>query len=231
MKKALLILVALISANLVAKAQLSIMPKFGVTLSSVSFSDELESALTPGLDKKSRIGITGGVALNVGVSDAFSIQPELLFVQKGVKFEGNGGEQNIIINYLEVPVLAKYSFGSESVKAYVNAGPSIGFGIGGKNKAEAGGIEAEEDVTFGTSGLNGGEDTFDNALDFGIQFGAGVGFGLGSGQVVLDVRYGLGLTNLFKAPDGVDNEQVKSQNGVLAVTVGYMIPLGGGGGK
>ena len=225
MKKVLLSILAVVAISISTQAQISIMPKFGVTMSNFSLSNAVEQALTDGDGSlKSRLGLTGGVALNIGLGEMFSIQPELNFVQKGTKisYSGIDVEGNMILNYIELPVLAKVSFGSETVKAYVNAGPSLGLGLNGKLKVEG----ETADIKFG----DGDEDNvlyLDNNLDFGVQFGAGVGFGVGPGQLVIDARYGLGLSNLIDATDGATKDDVKSKNRVLSFSVGYMIPFGG----
>ncbi|WP_414693279.1 outer membrane beta-barrel protein [Ohtaekwangia sp.] len=49
------------------------------------------------------------------------MQPELNFVQKGYKASEGSATEKLKLNYLELPVLAKVSFGKVT-KFYLNAG-------------------------------------------------------------------------------------------------------------
>ncbi|GAB4401351.1 MAG: hypothetical protein OHK0053_23920 [Microscillaceae bacterium] len=101
MKKVAGLIFLFVALAVSAQAQISVMPKFGLTFSSVSFSEDLEDAFDlVGIDNQSKFGILGGAALNVGLSDLFSIQPELLFIQKGTSYEELGIELDFTVNYL-----------------------------------------------------------------------------------------------------------------------------------
>ncbi len=181
----------------------ALIPKAGVTLSKFG-GEDVE-------DAKFNLGFTLGLGFNLPVGDGpISVQPELNFVQKGTKAEEDGESAKMTLNYLEVPVLIKATFG-EATKFYVNAGPSLGLGLGGKLKASEGPISAEVDVKFG----DGDDDEvvyIEKKTDFGLQLGGGV---IIAEKVMIDLRYGLGLSSLFE--DG------KVKNNVLQFTVG--IPL------
>lgn len=219
----LLVLVLLFSMN--GYAQITLTPRVGTTFSTIAFSDLIEEDLETGNNKQSAIGFIAGAEVGFGISDMFSIQTGLNFTQKGTEYELGGVTSTITTNYLEIPLLARVHFGSDKIKGYVNAGPSLGLGLNGKVKAEGFGVSFEEDITFGDG--DGEDDFFENSIDLGLQFGAGIGYLLGPGQIVLDLRYGLGLSNLFETPDGFDRSDFKSTNNVFAISLGYAIPLGG----
>lgn len=228
MKKVFLTLAAAAAFTFSAKAQVSFIPKAGITLTNVAFPKEQEEE-----GQKSTTGLLFGAGFNLPLSEDgfFSLQPELLYIQKGIGYnqtETNGGiEANvkgkIRVNYFELPVLAKISFGGESVKGYVNAGPSLGYALSRKMKGTASvqgqSQDFDEKMDFDS------ED--DNRLDLGLQFGGGVSFQAGPGSIVLDLRYGYGLSNMAKTPEGEDKSDYKSQNRAIAISVGYAIPLGG----
>ena len=203
--------IALAAAAFTANAQLKFIPKVGVSIANVAFS-------TGGEDNKSKIGFQLGGALEIGVNDMFSIQPELLFIQKGVRSEvsflGTTVKSSVTLNYLEIPVLAKVQFGSENLKFHVNAGPSLGIAVSGTSKVEAGGQSESDPVEFGS------DPGQTKRTDFGLQFGGGITFS----NFVIDLRYGLGLSNIANVPSG-SNDSAK--NRAIGITVGYVIPLGG----
>ncbi|EJF09024.1 MULTISPECIES: porin family protein [Pontibacter] len=182
-------------------------PRVGATFSKISLSDgdgnELEDELkyTPGLQV--------GVVANFNVSELLSIQPELLFVQKGYKLGDSDTHIKGTSNYIEVPVLAKITFGSEQVKGFVTGGPTVGYLASGKMSMKYDGTKASDSYEF--------EDE-DNRMELGASFGVGLGYNLGAGALNLDVRYGLGLTSLYEVESG----ESKSRNRVLGVSVAYL---------
>jgi hypothetical protein len=187
----------------------TLIPKAGATFSKFGGSDEK--------NQKFNVGFTLGMGFNLPLgAGPFSIQPELNFIQKGsednVTVVTTNYTTKFKLNYLEVPVLLKASFGA-ATKIHINAGPSIAVGLGGKVKATQGSDSAEFNVKFGE-----GDDAktlyYDNKMDFGLQFGGGVTI---AEIIMLDIRYGAGLSTL------IENASVK--NNVLQFTVGVPINL------
>lgn len=208
MKKSFLTIIAAVAMTLSANAQTSIIPKVGISIANVASDPKND-------DAKSKIGLQLGVAAEIGITDMFAVQPELLFIQKGTKSEssdfGISAKSSTTLSYLEIPVLAKVKFGSDAAKFYAIAGPSIGIAVSGKNKVEAFGVSDSEDIEFGS------EAGQIKRTDFGLQFGAGVNIK----NFVIDVRYGLGLSNLS------NDSSVSAKNRAIGITVGYAFPLGG----
>ena len=187
----------------------SLIPKAGATFSKLGGSD-VE-------DQKFNIGFTLGMGFNLPLgSGPMSIQPELNFIQKGSKASleifNTTYSSTLKLNYLEVPVLVKATFGA-GTKFYFNAGPSIAIGMGGKLKTTYNSTTEKADVKFGE-----GDDEdvvyVEKKTDFGLQFGGGV---IIAEKVMIDLRYGAGLSTLF------EDESVK--NNVLQFTVGIPINL------
>ncbi len=224
MKKQIIVFLVFTMLITTAFGQLTIMPKAGASLSTVRISDDL---LDGGDKPNYKIGLVFGAAFEIGIVEHFAIQPELLFHQKGWRTEfsedGFSSKTGITLNYIEVPVLVKGKFGN----FYVNAGPSIGFGIGGKYKYELssqGNTEQESgNVKFGDDPDPADDEIyFDNAIDFGLQMGGGVK----AGPLVIDIRYGLGLSNLVDEQDGFSGDW-KIKNSSFQLTVGFPILLDG----
>ena len=139
----------------------------------------------------SKVGFAAGVFVEIPLTDIFSFQPELLFVQKGGSdsgdfFEdddffddgGNGDSESLTFNYLDLPLLARANIPFErDFSPYVVAGPSIGYLLSAS--ASSG---DDEDI-----------DEFYKSFNFGFILGAGVEFG----NLSVDLRYDIGLTNIF----------------------------------
>ncbi|CAM3449503.1 porin family protein [Pontibacter korlensis] len=211
--KILLTVAAALGLAFAAEAQtVSIGPRVGATFAKLNlsgddeFTDEVKDLI------QSKPGLQFGAVANVMVNDLFSVQPELLYVQKGYQIEEGGVSAKETMNYLEVPVLAKISFGSGQVQGFVTAGPSVGYWLSAKNKYEYDGEEETEDYEF--------EDE-DNRTEFGANFGVGLAYKVGAGALNLDVRYGLGLSNLYD--DSGDDSKVK--NRVVGVSLAYLFSL------
>ena len=185
MKKLLLIAVLAVGFVSANAQKVELIPKAGISINRQDISG-----------KKTKVGFQGGMGVNIttGLKN-FSVQPELNYVQKGTKIKGVDGKSTYKFNYLEVPVLAKYSFGP----VYVDAGPSLGLRIARNDNAK----------TF----------TDTKRLDFGVQGGLGVAVPAGPGKIVLDGRYDLGLTKV-----GEYNGDSGKNRG-CTVSLGYAIPF------
>ncbi len=213
MKKVFLSLLLAASAY-TASAQITVIPKVGVSIANVTSKFQGGS-----ISSESKVGLQLGAALEIGINEMFAIQPELLFIQKGGKstFDDGFGKTStsVTLNYLEIPVLVKVRFGNEKLKFHVNAGPSVGIAMSGTYTREKGGVSRSEDAKIGSS-----KDTDDlTRTDIGLQFGGGITFS----NFVIDLRYGLGLSNTV--PGGDANNS--SLNRAIGITVGYAIPIGG----
>lgn len=190
MKKIILLGTILIAGLTSVKAQsVDLIPKIGI-----NFASQSASALS---GEKTKTGFTGGVALDMHFKEsAFSLQPELNFVSRGLKFKDGNTTSKYNFNYLEVPLLAKYKFDM----VYINAGPYVGFQLNGSDKFKE---------LYGSK---------PRTVDLGLQFGAGVAIPAGPGKVIVDGRYALGLSDLSKGPGTVRNRGFN-------VSLGYAIPL------
>lgn len=168
---------------------IELIPKAGITIATQSIKN---------MDgEKSKTSFQAGLGVNIQTRlQNFSVQPEVNFISKGTRIKNHFGNQTYNFNYIEIPVLAKYSFGP----VYVNAGPSIGFLVGKSDKIKA---------AYGKT----------KTLDFGLQMGAGVAIPAGPGKLIVDGRYNLGLSNIS------DEKGVNVKNRGFAVSLGYAIPL------
>lgn len=191
MKKVLLASMLGISALSLKAQTVELIPKAGINIS--------KQAISSTNGEKSKVAFQGGLGLNIHTgSGGFSIQPEINYTGKGTKLELAGRNLDVDLNYIEIPVLAKYSFGI----AYVNAGPSIGL------------------MTDKKSAFIQNYGSEPKRFEFGVQMGAGVAFPVGIGKLVVDGRYALGLSEISKTAN------IKNR-GIVA-SLGYAVPLGSG---
>lgn len=175
-----------------------------------------DGVIVPDYDMKP--GFHAGVAADIPLSSYFSIEPALLYSNKGFKYKGNflGSDIDVSTNlhYLDIPVNFKASTQMEGgIRIYAAAGPYMGIGMAGKGKVKITGQgtsqEVNEDVEWGS------EDGYIlRRLDFGATFGAGVEVK----QIQIGLSYDLGLANISASQE--DNSSTK--NRVLKLSVGWM---------
>jgi len=109
------------------------------------------------------------------LSDALTLQPELLYYGAGAK--DSDTDDALKVNYISIPVMFVYGLGE---KFNIQAGPQIGFLM----SADLEGTDVK--------------DSF-KGTDFGLNLGLGAGFG----KLNAAVRYSIGLSNIIDA-DNVD---------------------------
>ena len=110
----------------------------------------------------------GGLFLDVKINSSVAVEPEILYSMKGSDFSGT--DTTIALNYIEVPILVKYSFHPEG-GMYLLAGPTVNFDVG----SDVPGIPT-------TSGPP-------VTLSPNLTFGGIVGLGYLRGHVGLEGRY------------------------------------------
>lgn len=212
----------LVLSFLIPKSQAQVAIKAGVNIASISESATLETYES--LKNNSVAGFQAGISFDLGLSKMFTIQPELLFIQKGGKstYKINADNQvvsRLYYNYVEVPVLAKLKFYNEDGGGfYLLGGPFVGLAIGGKSKTTVtllgNSTTREEDFNFD----NDNEADRQRRTDWGVSFGGGVKLG----HIFLDARYNLGINNLLDtdANNQNDNKPYRRTRGI-GVTLGY----------
>ena len=206
----------------------TIIPRVGLVISNSDFEPTGDTG-----DKASSSSLTGftaGIGYEFSLLGILSLQPEINFIQKGQKLEETSYPdaieykiaQEYKYSYLEIPVLAKVKFGGLT-KFYLAAGPSFAIGLGGKYKIKStfGGV-ADPNLNY-TSDIKfkdepkdyDGQDAYiENKTDIGLQVGGGV---ILFNRVMIDIRYGLGFTDL--------NDDADSKNRTVQFSVGVPLKL------
>jgi hypothetical protein len=190
-------------------------------------AEGLDADLGAGAKLTNLAGYMGGIVINIGVSKAFSIQPEILYSQQGVQADFSDGYGKLKQTLVNVPLLLKVAFGSPKIKFFINAGPYIGYKLSQSSEISALGEVTKTDVEFvkeyDSDGIK------DNLFDFGGIGGAGLQFGLGRALLTLEGRYQYGMADPSLYKDGIPAEITKNygHQRVMTGTVGLLFPLGG----
>lgn len=180
----------------------------GLASANVSFSKDAVGGQDPNeLDKyqKSRMGLLGGIGFEKGGRLSFEV--DLMYIQKGVKFEGNladagvtgGGaaKATLSLDQASVPVLLKFKFLPGSTP-YVFGGGELSYVISSKASYEATingeSKKGEQDLlkanSEGETGLN--------RFNYGIVVGGGYEMNMGGMILGIEGRYYMGLSNVYK---------------------------------
>src|SRR5687767_13281425 len=147
----------------------------------VNFSNQVYSGGGFSASADARTGFHVGGFLNLGFSETFSIQPELLYNSLGAKI----ADIQFKTDYLSIPVMLKYS----PVAIFnIHAGPQFGFLMSAKLDDE----DAKEGM---------------KAMDVGVGIGAGVDLPMGLG---ISARYVLGLSNIAEEDDASRDGTMKN---------------------
>jgi hypothetical protein len=166
------------------------------------------SELGPGVKLERVTGFHGGVVFNIG-GPTFSVQPEILYTQYGVRMAFNADYLQIKYNLVEVPILLKATFGTSNAQFFVNAGPVATYTLSGTISVREGGQSDSQTMDM----------TNEGRFSYGASGGAGVSLKAGPGKFLLEGRYSYLFSN------SSDETKLKPQNAMLSV--GYLIPIGG----
>jgi hypothetical protein len=218
-KKTIFILIFCSACYYQTLAQL-VVPKFGLNMSTVDFSE----ALSAGRDIKNKYGFLVGFGVECSINKFLAIQPELLFHEKGwveTYTSVNYSEKmSYRLNYIEVPLMAKLKYKN----FYLHGGPFAAFGIRGRYKysrEENGQHSAGHKlIRYGPNQFTSKYEYVDNGFDYGFQ--GGVGFKIFD-RVYVEVRYSKSLLNIYSKGTGYTNDN-KSQNKGFQLTVGFPSP-------
>ncbi len=194
-KYAFCLAIALLGGIWSAQAQLGI--KAGINLATLAES-EFEDSFDD-YKAKAITGLQAGLLLDLPITDMFSLQPELIWIQKGGRSTyslnpNNQIERRVTYNYVEVPVLFKIKapFSSDSnFGLFLLGGPFAGFALNGKGEVKTTILGLTSTSTFDVD--YGDEGNTQRRFDWGIS--AGLGAYIGS--IFLDLRYNLGFNNLL----------------------------------
>ena len=148
-------------------------------------------------------GIHLGGFFEIPLNGNFTFKPGLVFSAKGSNYQIDSIEFSLSPTYIEVPLIAVYSFGPETVKISLFAGPYFACGIGGYKILPGGALK---DINFGS-----GENNDLKPLDYGFNFGAGVNVR----GLLISAQYGIGLANI----SSVTTDDTEMKNKVIGISI------------
>lgn len=202
----------------------------------------------------SRSGAAYGLTSNLYLSSNFSLRTDLLYSSEGGKRNGFQAidahsfnpqapagsyfyadfNNQSILNYLELPIMLKYSVPVSASKFYINVGPYAGYLLKATQKTGGSSIvyagkgqttpvsinpQTGKPMAVSFDATNDVKSSI-HKMSFGITGGIGFAQHVGKNMLTLGVRGAYGLTNVQKyAADG------KSHSGYLQIALGYSVSL------
>ncbi len=186
--------------------------KGGVNISNATLDPAPPSEVT----KKARVGMIFGALAEFNVAQSFYLQPEVEYINKGLKMEGTytGGSFTSVsrIDYLQIPVYAKFKFVNKKspFMPYLFAGPVLGFNL--KSEAEVTQTVLGSGGTSTTTTTTTDNKSETESIEFGLNFGLGAELRVAPKVgIFISGLYNLGLTNINKS--STDTTKIKN-NGI-----------------
>ena len=155
------------------------------------------STITSAENGKMKFGLVAGAEAEYGISENFGIDFGVLYSMEGCRFKADGADKSLFWNldYINIPILAQF-YPTKGLA--LKAGVQPGFNV--RHKASYDGNSANMDDV--------------NSFNFSIP----VGLSYEISSFVIDARYNIGITKIFKDAE-------KGRNSTISLTVGYKFAL------
>lgn len=196
LKYLIAILFTLISIS--SYSQVKIGYIFGMNLSSLKVKSHGIAS-----DQNRQIGFHWGASFDIPVGYNFSIRPGIMLSAKGSDYTIDSTDYSMAPIFLDVPILAMYSFGKGPMRFSVFAGPYLAYGVAGYKVEKNGDLH---NIAYGS-----GQSSDLKPFDAGLNFGAGVKVK----GTLISAQYGIGMANLSSDPSN-GNEM---KNSVIGITI------------
>ncbi len=160
-----------------------------IAFAATSYSQDIKFGVKSGLnlstmvgddvsDVDSKIDFYVGTFVNIPITQSFSFQPEVIYSREGSKSDYDGTDVDLNADYLNMPLLFKFS--AKKLSIYV--GPQIGYLLKAEVEGEVEGMTASMDI----------KDEMEAAV---FSFNVGACYNL-SDNLALDLRYNRGLSSM-----------------------------------
>jgi hypothetical protein len=185
-------LIVVLGSSVPAAAQMSYGVKAGANFANVSFDGEAD------VPSSARVAPLAGAFVTIPLRGWLSVQPEMIYTVKGASLDVGGIDSDLIVDYLEVPILARVPVGR---RFYLAAGPSMAVRVRARSRTSFGGSTEEIDL-----------DEEIESFDLGVVGAAGMVFG----RWIFDGRYTHGLSDT----DADTSDDLKIRNRVFSLSAG-----------
>lgn len=176
---------------------LNVSAQFSAANTSIGIKGGLLSAQFAGQDNSQQaIGFRVGGFITYSIVREFGVGLEVNYARKGSNFANS--DNNVALNYIEIPLLAQYFFGDEGFRPKIILGPYYGHLLSAKQGDKELSNYAEQ--------------------DYGVLAGVGFHKSLGGGKwLYFDARYTHGLAEIVSGSSRTNRD--------VSVNVGISIPL------
>lgn len=170
---------------------------------------------------KNRVGFQGGVMVNFGLSDIISIQPEVLYSQKGFKYAdqqftvlGNTFRNtgNVRYDYLDVPILVRV----RAAGIFFEVGPQYSYLM----QVSTDRTQTRNGNVISNSGS--GTTNLDNVQRNELGYVGGLGYQASNG-LMLGVRYSGAFTDFAKNDNYSNGDFRNARNSTFQAYVGVLL--------
>jgi hypothetical protein len=190
------VLLLLVSAGSAQAQNLRFGARAGVNVATITVDPD-----DGGVAFDARTGLVAGVFATWRALSWLEVQPEVLYASKGAALEQEGIDVQLVLDYVEVPLLARISKRMPRVTVYAAAGPALAWRVAAKSRTVFSGATEEIDLADDVE-----------PFDLGIAAGGGVE----AGMFVIDVRYTFGLRDI----DADKSDAVTIKTRVLSLSAG-----------
>ena len=154
----------------------------GINMANI-YGDDAEPV--EGVDSKSILGATGGISFISRLGRHVTFRAELLYSQKGNKWEEGDNFESFKLAYLEKNILFQIFFPSRSrIKLFVMGGGYLALNLSAKGEWEFEGDSGSEDIKDDTK-----------TFDYGFVFGGGI---LIKRAFEITAKYSMGIAKFYE---------------------------------
>lgn len=231
----------MIMACSAAFSQAFIGARFGINLA-YWHSNNSDTTLI-GYKNSPTLGITAGIPLSIPLSldGQWTMELTPSYTQYGSKTSYsilfNFSPDSIVtdikttghLNYIELPIMFKYSFTDRGFMPYIGAGPTFGIGLSGTSTATVTVNDytmspyTSNDTDLTTSTSTTSDVSFDTTgfsrFNFGVMIGVGAMYQTPKYGIDFNLTYVMGISNLYGS-----SHTVLTNNGIM-ITLDYLFNL------
>lgn len=185
----------------------------GIKIGMNSSNVDVHGEDAPGIDWESQNHLAIGGFINIDINEFISFRPEIFYLRKGSEYSGTilgtNFREEFNGDYLEMPILTNLKVPtSRYLSLGIFGGPYFALKLSAKRKFIVAGSLDEEDFKE------------IREQDLGLTFGGGLEYNFGLGIITLDIRYSLGLTNVYE-PSESEDITIKTRAFLALMGIGF----------